>query len=231
MGSDRYITFSLSLSLSLSLVLLGLGHGSGCVTGRSSPAEFQTDGVEYLLPQAPALGYQAIVPGMRFNCHGYVTDWSALFALDTRFASTTSVILTHHMYFQLWRPVVTERESRYERVDDDYIQLSSNAQELTDIERPADLNIGFLRIQARVGETESRMYFRPGDVVGFFMPNFTSIAPLGVTFRRATTNNASVDMYSYRSNSQLCEVSECGRNVTVHSPVLPQISVNYGEFA
>ena len=199
--------------------------------GCDSPADFQREGVEYLLPAAGlTMGYQAIIPGMRFDCHGYVTNWSALFALDGRFVGQFT--LSHQMYFQLWRPVVRERELTYERVDDDYILLSSNSQELEDVDTSApdpNSETVFLQLQSRPGETESRMYFEPGDVIGFFVPQFTSIAPLGVTFRQTAASNASTNIYSYKSDEQLCQLSECGEGVTVHGTVVPQISVNYGE--
>lgn len=218
-----------ALNTLLLLIRIGLGHGSGCTVGCGNPTEFQREGIDYLLPRSgPSMGYQAIIPAMRFDCHGYITNWSALFALDTRFTGVSP--LSHHMYFQLWRPVVSEREFTYKRVDDDYILFSPKAQELANIESDSvdDPHIGFLQMHPRSGETESRMYFQPGDVVGFFVPVFSSFAPLGVTFRRAAAGNASsVDIYSYKSDVQLCEMSECGQNVSEH--VLPQISVNYGE--
>lgn len=125
---------------------------------------------------------------------------------------------------------MSERELVYERVDDDYIRFSTSSQELANVESDSvdDPYVGFLQMHPRSGETESRMYFQPGDVVGFFVPAFSSFAPLGVTFRRAAAGNASsVDIYSYKSDAQLCEMSECVQNVSEH--VLPQISVNYGE--
>ena len=206
--------------------LAGQGRGDGCVTDCSSSTEFQKGDVEYLLPEG---GYQAIIPGMEFTCYGYITSWRALAVLDERFS-----ILTHSIYFQVWRPV-SETERTYRRVDDDYLLFSPSSEELNnlDTETLPESDIAFLTFEAKRGETDRRMYFQPGDIVGFFIPNFaSSVAPLGITFRNAshtTPPDAAVDMYSYTSGQQLCDLSECGQNVTVYRSILPQISVNYGK--
>ena len=79
------------------------------------------------------------------------------------------------------------------------------------------------------------MYFQPGDGVGYFIPPFyqTNTPPLSVAFVNASSEADSgslvVDMYSIASVSQLCDMSECGDTVNLHSGVVPHISVQYGK--
>ena len=206
-----------------------VGQSGNCTSGLSNSVDWQNEDSQYYLAVQPGsrLGYQVIIPGMQFNCHGFIQSWSALTILDYRF-----IVLAHHIYFQLWRPT---GDGSYKRFDDDYLEF--RPQEVNGAYRPMsqDPDIGFLRFTGKVGEGENRMYFQPGDVVGYFIPHFsqTNIPPLSVTFVNASSEADSaslvVDMYSIASASQLCDMSECGDMVNLHSGVVPHISVQYGK--
>ena len=194
------------------------------------------EGLQHLLgsPGAITEGYQVIIPGMQFDCYGYVTNWSALAVLHTGAVKPAiSVNLNHRLYFQLWRPL---GNGVYQRVDDDRLLFDSrdiDAGELDMTRSQLEGDLTYAQFTGKIGEEQNRMYFQPGDVVGLFIPPFFGTnANLGLTFRTAAVaeEGVSVEMYSVSvATDQLCEFSECGENVTYYEAVVPQISVSFGK--
>ena len=210
-----------------------VGQSGNCTSGFASTSDWQDEDAQFYLAVQPGsqFGYQVIIPGMQFNCHGFIRSWGALTTLDYRFIEPLTLV--HRMYFQLWRPT---GDGTYKHVDDDYLEF--NPQELSVVYRPMpnpEPNIGFFRFSGKVGQGENRMYFQPGDVVGYFAPHFdgTNKVPLSITFSNASSGvyaaSLVVDMYSVSSRRQLCDMSECGDMVNLHSGVVPHISVQYGK--
>ena len=212
-----------------------MGQSENCASGIvSSQTDWQDeDAQRYLLivNSSSEFGYQVLIPGMRFNCHGFIRGWSALTVLNN-YQAVTRLYLAHHLYFQLWRPT---ENGVYKLIDDDHLvfeqpELMGNVHQL-----PSESDIGIFCFTKKVGKG---MYFQPGDVLGYFTPSYKlntgTVYPLSVTFRNASMDEADpslvVDMYSFSSKRQPCEISsECENMMTLHSRVVPNIAVQYGK--
>ena len=196
-----------------------------CTSGFSDPADFQTEGAQYLPvePGSTRDGFQVIIPEMRFNCHGYITNWTALTVAKPTFKS-----LTHQLHFQIWRRI---GEGRYQRIDDERIRVPNVDGGMED-----EGNV-FFQFENKAEEGNNRMYFQPGDILGYYIKtSVPTVQLLSIVFRNATPSDdpsVVVDMYSYHISAdgeqQLCEISTCGENITRYPNVVPQISVNFGK--
>ena len=211
-----------------------MGQSENCASGIvSSQTDWQDEDAQgYLLivNSSSEFGYQVLIPGMRFNCHGVIRGWSALTVLNN-YRAVALLYLAHHLYFQLWRPT---ENGVYKLIDDDYLvfeepDLRGKVHQLS-----LESDIGIFRFNKTV---EKGMYFQPGDILGYFTPSYKSITnvyPLSVTFRNASMDEADpslvVDMYSFSSKKQPCEISsECDNMMPLHSRVVPKIAVQYGK--
>ena len=214
-----------------------MGQSENCTSGIVSSQNWRDENAQgYLLivNTSSEFGYQVLIPGMQFNCHGFIRSWSALTVLNN-YRAVALLYLAHHLYFQLWRPT---ENGPYKLIDYDYLvfeepDLRGNVHQL-----PSESDIGIFNFSRKVGKG---MYFQPGDVLGYFAPSHnlnthSSTYPLSVTFRNASMDDpvdASlvVDMYSVSSKRQPCEISssECENMVTLHSRVVPNIAVHYGK--
>ena len=208
-----------------------MGQPENCASGIVSSQNWQDEDIQgYLMVNSNSeFGYQVLIPGMRFNCHGFIKSWSALTVLND-YRNLAPLYLAHRLYFQLWRPT---ENGLYKLIDDDH--LTFEQPELygkVDRLGGPESNIGVFRFTGKMG---NGMHFQPGDILGYFTPSQlnTNTRPLSVTFRNASMNEANasliVDMYSISSRRQLCEMSKCGNMVTLHSRVEPNIAVQYGK--
>ena len=157
------------------------------------------DNVDYLTPNATqSVGYLVIVPQMRFDCHGYITGWSAL----TQFSSEDVVIdtLNHDITFQLWRPS-TENSGIYTFVG------SNNLDFISGVLR-AGLTVfngtQFFNFTASLDQGEI-LAFQPGDVVGWYIHTLEQAGevPLTIVYGDLTRSSSPsdpslqpLDMYS-----------------------------------
>ena len=178
-----------------------------------------------------------IVPQMKFNCHGYITGWSAL----TRFASTDIAIqiLKHDITFQLWRPRAGSN-GIYDFIGSNYLGfIGSTLRRGTSVVNSTQ----FFNFTSAPRRDESRLYFQPGDVVGWYIHTlFQSIdVPLTVVYKDTRRGSADpslrpVDMYStVMDNAQShtqppCELSLHSSRTTLMSSVIPYVNVDYGKF-
>ena len=211
-----------------------MGQSENCASGIvSSQTDWQDEDAQgYLLivNSSSEFGYQVLIPGIQFNCHGVIRGWSALTVLNN-YQAVALLYLAHHLYFQLWRPT---ENGVYKLIDDDYLvfeepELRGNVHQLS-----PESDIGIFHFNKTV---KKGMYFQPGDVLGYFTPSYklnTNVYPLSVTFRNASMDEADpslvVDMYSFSSKKQPCEISsECDNMMTLHSRVVPNIAVQYGK--
>ena len=218
-----------------------MGQSENCASGIvSSQTDWQDEDAQgYLLivNSSSEFGYQVLIPGMQFNCHGFIRSWSALTVLNN-YRAVALIHNAHHLYFQLWRPT---ENGVYKLIDDDHLvfeepELRGNVYQPSLVGPESD--IGFFRFTEKVG-MGNRMYFQPGDVLGYFTPSYQlnthpSNYPLSVTFRNASMDDADpslvVDIYSFSSKRQPCEISsECENMMTLHSRVVPNIAVQYGK--
>lgn len=100
-------------------------------------------------------------------------------------------------------------------------------------------NIGFFQFENKERDDGNRIFFQPGDVLGYAVRgDGGSIAPLSIVFRSASAGDDDsmvVDMFSYAyayssdAYRPFCEASICAETVVSHRDVVPQIAVNFGE--
>ena len=221
--------------VSLSFLLLGLMQRTCRSNGFPPANQFVLEDVEvdYLVPNAShSFGHLVIVPEMRFECHGYITGWSALTQLD----STEAVLdnLNHDITFQLWRPSA-RGSGIYE------IVWSKTLGFISDTLRAGlftENGIQFFNFTSN----DERLYFQPGDVIGWYIHTLVQSTerPLTIVYRQPSSSNRPglqpVDMYTAMIEDTRradtpppCEVSLCSGRLTVIPSVIPYVTVDYGE--
>lgn len=196
--------------------------------------------MDYLVPDIThGTGYLVIVPQMRFNCHGYITGWSAL----TRFASTDIAIqyLKHDITFQLWRPRAGSNSAVYDFVGSHHLGFIGNTLRhgTTVVDGTQFFNFTSAQPQS---SSQSRLYFQPGDVVGWYIHTLVQSIDIPLTVVYKDTSRSSVDsslqpvdMYSTVIDNALahsqppCELSLHGSRTTRMSSVIPYVNVDYGK--
>ena len=192
--------------------------------------------VNYLVPNATAsVGHLVIVPEMKFNCHGYITDWSAL----VQFASSEDAInhLRHDIAFQIWRPS-TRDSGIYTFVGSQVIDFVAGGLRDNQVAVDGIQYINFTSAQPR--EPGERLVFQPGDVVGWYIHTlfWTIQVPLTVVYRSSSDSSGSnpVDMYttmitdtSIADTPPPCELSLCSDQLTLIPSVIPYVTVDYGK--
>ena len=192
--------------------------------------------MNYLLPDTTrGTGYLVIVPQMSFNCHGYITGWSAL----TRFASTDIAIqyLKHDITFQLWRPRARSN-GVYDFVGSHHLGFIGNT-----LRRGTTVVGGtqFFNFSSVQPQSSSQLYFQPGDVMGWYIHTLVQSIdiPLTVVYKDTSSstdpNLRSVDMYSividnaHSHKLPPCELSLTSDRTTRISSVIPYVNVDYGK--
>ena len=161
-------------------------------------------------------GFQVLIPGLSFSCHGYVKSWSVS-------SYVTSPNIASIIILQVWRPLG----------GGNFRLLHSNSLTFD----PADLetvNNSVLKFTKSLEDNNTT--FQPGDVVGVFVVPLQFRRPMGgqrLTLGLLYQNTLSDDdrgvtMYSINSTEELCEFSTCDLRASVYQHVLPQIAVSYG---
>ena len=201
----------------------------GNIRGLREEPSFTMDKADYL-PFDKDTAYQVILPGFKFNCYGYVTNWSALVV----FENTTSRI-THEIHFQIWRPNGTGRYmlAGFHRI----VQLSPQSNSVS-----TNDGLLFYNITNKVEKIfggHKHLYFQPGDVLGVYIGQSSFFQrPFYMTYHRAggeTHNDLVMDMFYSKISpnglrlSQPCQTSECSKNTKMLRSVIPNIYFNYGQ--
>lgn len=181
-------------------------------------------------------GRQVIAPEMRFDCHGYVTNWTAHTLVLTSLNYVE--LLTHTITFQVWRP--DSAGHSYALVGSN--QLNFAGAELrngiTRILGVAD--VAYFRLSREVPESE-RIHVIPGDMIGWFIATRSATKkPLSVLYSKSIYQDdpdSLVTLYSHSSAREACEM--CSREGVpggvgeeeeeVETSVLPFIAPGYGE--
>ena len=184
-----------------------------------------------------SVGYQVIVPDMRFDCHGYISGWSALTWLNSNNVAIDN--LNHVITFQLWRPSPSDG-----RV---YTFVGSQRLDFIGASLRAGLTVvngtQFFRFTSDSAESDDeRLYFQPGDVVGWYIHTLVQSTerPLTIVYRDLSRSGdpslQPVDMYtavvpdtSKANTPPPCELSLCSGQFTRISSVIPYVTVDYGE--
>ena len=197
----------------------------------------EEDSIDFLEPNSTALvGHLVIVPEMEFTCHGYISGWSAVTRLDSNDAAIDNLL--HDITFQLWRPSPIDSKI-YNFVGSQTLNfIGANLRDgLTVIN-----GTQFFRFTSAQSE-DVRLYFQPGDFVGWFIhSSVQSIQrPLTIVHRDVANNTADpsvqpVDMYttmiadSDRADTPPpCELALCSGQFSRISSVIPYVSVDYGK--
>ena len=216
------------------LIILGMTQEQECGTGNfPHQQQFSLNGFHYLAPNLTHyVGHLVIVPQLKFDCHGYITRWIARTQLDS--SEIAIDVIPHDITFQLWRPS-SDNNGVYEFV-------GSNTFEFIGRELRAGLTASEDGVQifnlTAVPSDDDRLYFQPGDVVGWYIHTAYQVSrwPLTVVYRPATSSERGLDMYSttiadtgFARTPPPCDLDVCGTKATLISSVIPYITVEYGE--
>ena len=224
---------------------LGTAQQDSCRSETFPPKEqfLLEDDVDRLEPNDanPRMGHLVIVPEMKFNCHGYITGWSAL--LSFGFSESAFNGLNHDITFQLWRP--SPRDSGiFTFVGSSKIRFfpSSSPDGVTFINGSSN----YFNLTSVTPSGGQNLRFQPGDVMGWYIHSKLGIeVPLSVAYRHFTTSSISssdprlqpVDMYTTIINDTQrsstpppCELSLCSDQTFTRIPsVIPYLTVDYGK--
>ena len=177
-------------------------------------------------------GRQVIVPKMRLDCSGYITNWSAhtLILTEPNFLDS----LTHTVTFQVWRPDSRNTNS-YSLVGSNELRFGGAAlmtNRTTTI--PGNNNTAFFSFTRMVPETE-RIYFVRGDVIGWFIPAKFEIivpplSPIFVNHDCAGPGSTKADLQVINTTMEECSVCSGARDFDVISSVVPLVSIQFGTY-
>ena len=186
-------------------------------------------------------GYQVLLPDLKFDCHGYISNWSALTVLDSRVIA----IVTSFTELQLWRPTVDDPDV-YTLVDSKTNMFPGPPSNPRNQPDDASSPVKLYTFEEFAGSNDTRLYFQPSDIVGLFLHSFEDLRmPLGVTFRNATALEASAPngrvsrlyvvpfqkstpLCTSSACKPLCGVSKCDNSTKIYDAVVPQLKINYG---
>lgn len=194
-----------------------------------------TEDLRYLAPDQHL--QSVIVPALHFNCHGYITSWSALTVIDSN--PTFLQLLTYTITFTLWRP---REEGSYDLVGVNDLTFEMN--ELVSGSTPIDNSSGlvperyvYFSFQNKRPIENRNLSFQPGDVVGWniekaFGISSTITGPVLVVYKERTSQDQESVNLQYRSISNgtkmYCSIEHCD-NFRMESSVVPYVSVHYGK--
>ena len=149
--------------------------------------------IDYQLPSGTvSVGYLIIVPQLKFDCHGTITNWHALTYFNTVDAALDAFF--HDITFQLWRPS-TEDNRVYSFIGSNIAQFFGN-----DIRAGRTiLEDGTLLFNlTSTPPAQERLQFQPGDVIGWYIHTGAQATdqPLSIVYRHVTSDDNAVDVFS-----------------------------------
>ena len=196
--------------------------------------------VDFIEPNINATaisGVLVIVPEMEFTCHGYISGWSAVTQLNSNDAAIDN--LNHDITFQLWRP--------NPRGNGTYTFVGSHTLAFVGLNLRSCLTIingiQFFRFESALNGEEERLYFQPGDVVGWYIHTLiqSTERPLTIVYRNVTSSGEPsepslrpVDMYTTviadtsRAATPPPRELDLERQLVRISSVIPYVSADYG---
>ena len=165
---------------------------------------------------------QVLVPQMKFNCHGYITQWHA------QLINNVSSSLGHGiMHFNVWRPS-TSSNGLYHLVGSNTFEIGPQ----NSTTRIQNSMMEYFSFSKKPVESDRQIFFQPGDILGWF---FSSSSPhgrsptLGVMFRNSSNQDDPTTLIMKRTNIEPCEISDVAGDVQHLPSVVPYISVDYGK--
>lgn len=175
---------------------------------------------------------QVVLPQMRFNCYGYVTNWTAHVSIKTQ--GNYIQLLRHTITFQVWRPDSTN--GSYALVGSN--MLSFAGKELTDgITRIAGITErAYFSFNQRV-EPSDQIHFIPGDVVGWFiipleqgiMPSLSVLYVIPSASEQESPGCVTSLFVVNNTNTEPCSVCQGEVGSEVLASVIPLMAPIQGE--
>jgi hypothetical protein len=215
------------------LSIAGLTDTERAVDGLGDGSPFTVEGAQHL-PYDLMDSYQALLPGLKFNCYGKLTSWSALVVYRYRPGSGALYQVT----FQVWRP---NGSGRYRLVGFD--KLSSSTSPINSTHENEELAYYYLsnateqRDGNQTSENNKPLYFKPGDIIGFDILSIfkTASHPMFITYRNQAPDDPDhlvMDLFyntTARGKAQ-CEMNTCSDGIEKIESVVPNIFFTYGMF-
>ena len=162
-------------------------------------------------------GIQVITPGIKFECHGQITEWRALVTVKD---FNAGLVLTHLLHLQVWRPS-QDFDGKFDLVGSNLLTYRPRTATVT----PDNSNITFATLTSQISENE-RIHFQQNDVLGWYSPTSQGLQPgFGVALH---SNDSSSELLIKRSPSETCELYTCDEEVRTQFS-LPLITLKYGE--
>ena len=202
----------------------GLGDGS----------RFAVEGAQHL-PYGLLNSYQVLLPGLKFNCYGILTSWSALVVY--RYLPDSRAL--YQVTFQVWRP---NGSGRYRLVGFDKL-LRSSILPIHATHENEELAYYYLsnateqREGNQTSENTKPLYFKPGDIIGFDILSVFKIAnhPMFITYRNQAPGDPDhlvMDLFYNTTDGgdAQCEMNTCSDGMEKIESVVPNIFFTYGMF-
>ena len=217
------------------IIIISAGLTERAVDGLRDGPSFTVTDAEHL-PYGRKVGYQVLLPGMKFNCYGNLTSWSALVIVNN---SSSGAI--YQTVFQIWRPTGS---GRYKLVGyDEIIVQKIDATEL--ITSHENINLPYYHMlnaeedrddDVTLSKEENKpLYFKPGDIMGFLIQSFieTTNGQMYVTYHNQTASDPDhevMDMFYITTNGSKgpCEMNVCSEEIKTLKSVVPNIYFTYG---
>ena len=212
----------------------GLVATERAVEGLGDGPSFTVTDAQHL-PYSIRAGYQVLLPGIKFNCYGNLTSWSAL-VVGVRYSYALKQIV-----FQVWRPTGS---GWYKLVGFDEILVPLNSLPKTDHENEylayyyilntAEDRTGDFDLHSNQEENKP-LYFKPGDVIGILIQSFITTAhrQMYITYHNQTASDPDhqvMDMFFTVTDGSVaqCEINTCSEEVPVIQSIVPNIFFTYG---
>ena len=219
--------------------LLFAGLTERAVDGLGDGPPFTTADAQHL-NYSIRVGYQVLLPGMKFNRYGNLTSWSALVV----FHNDPNSGALHQTLFQIWRPTGS---GRYKLVGFDEITVPADVIEPISTDSHENENLAYYvlnhREEDRTDDQEAHadkeenkpLYFKPGDIVGFLIQSFVQTAngQMYVTYHNQTASDPDhevMDMFYITTDGSKgpCEINTCSEEIQLVKSVVPNIFFTYG---
>jgi hypothetical protein len=211
----------------------GLTDTERAVDGLGDGSPFAVEGAQHL-PYGVLDSYQVILPGLKFNCYGEVTSWSALVVY--RYIPGSGAL--YQVTFQVWRP---NGSGRYRLVGFDKL-FRSSISPIRATHENEELAYYYLsnateqREGNQTSENTKPLYFKPGDIIGFDILSLfkTATHPMFITYRNQAPGDPDhlvMDLFYNTTDGgdAQCEMDTCSDGMEKIESVVPNIFFTYEE--
>ncbi|XP_064406804.1 uncharacterized protein LOC135351666 isoform X3 [Halichondria panicea] len=202
------VVFSLSAAQTTTEVVPQCGTGFPAVDSLQPSADLTEIAPDFR-------NIQVITPGIKFECHGQITEWRALVTVKDQ---ETGLRLTHLLYLQVWRPS-QDFDEKFDLVGSNLLTYRPRTETVT----LDNSNITFATLTSQISENK-RIHFQPDDVLGWYSPPSQGLTRgFGVALY---STDLSSELLIKVSSSDPCELYTCDKEVQKQSS-LPLITLQY----